>query len=131
MMASRILVVDDEPAVRRAIEKLLRASGYDVRTAAHGEEACEVLARHDVDVILIDLRMPGMSGATLFHVIVTQWPQYYGRVAVMSGDHDAEETEPWLRINRLPVVLKPFQMDEVLAVIQHILPSRERHANGS
>lgn len=74
--------------------------------------------------------MPGMSGATLFHVIATQWPVMASRVVVMSGDVDAQARESWLALNRLPLLLKPFQIHELLAVVERVLPRRWHEANG-
>ncbi|MGU7784358.1 HD domain-containing phosphohydrolase [Burkholderia sp. PU8-34] len=60
--AAVILLVDDEPGVLSALRRLLRQSGYDVRTADGGEAALEILASADVDLIVSDMRMPHMSG---------------------------------------------------------------------
>ncbi len=61
--------------------------------AATGEEACELLEAHDVDVILLRLRMPSMSGQTLFHVVGSRWPHLVPRIVIMSGDPAAEDHE--------------------------------------
>ena len=95
-----------------------------------GDEACQVLDSHTIDVILLYLHMPGMSGATLFHVIATQWPVMASRVIVMSGDDEARARESWLTLNRLPMVPKPFQIKELLEAVERMLPRRAREANG-
>jgi NtrC-family two-component system response regulator AlgB len=59
---SRILVIDDDPHIRRTLEILLRGDGHDVLGAASGEEALERLERERVDIALVDLQLPGMSG---------------------------------------------------------------------
>ena len=130
MVNTRILVVDDEAAIRRAVQRVLERHQFDVLLAASGTEACALLEGHTVDVVLLDLHMPGMSGATLFHVIATQWPVLASRVVVMSGDVDAGSQESWLSLNRLPLVLKPFQIHELLEVIESVVPERLREANG-
>src|SRR5438045_9516431 len=58
----RILVVDDEPAVRRAVRSGLTLEGYEVRLAREGAEALDVLASERVDAIVLDLLMPGLDG---------------------------------------------------------------------
>lgn len=130
MVTKRILVVDDEAAIRRAVLRVLERHHYEVLLAASGDEACALLEGHTVDVVLLDLHMPGMSGATLFHVIATQWPVLANRVVVMSGDTDAGSHESWLALNRLPLVSKPFQLHELLAVIESVIPKRLREVNG-
>ena len=58
----KILVVDDEPGLRQTLTRILGAEGHATITAGDGEEALERLATDDVDLVLCDLRMPGMSG---------------------------------------------------------------------
>lgn len=61
-MAARVLIVEDNPANRQLMEYLLKAFGYDVRTASDGAEAITVAAREHPDVILMDLQLPGIDG---------------------------------------------------------------------
>ena len=58
----RVLVVDDQPPNIRLLEAILTPRGYDVRTASSGEEALEVIAGTDIDLVLLDIVMPGMDG---------------------------------------------------------------------
>jgi len=58
----RILVVDDEPAMRRALRATLSASGFIIEEARNGEEAVELVAKRSVDLVLLDSNMPGMGG---------------------------------------------------------------------
>lgn len=132
MKPRRVLIVDDEPAVRRALEKALSRAGHTVLLAPSGEQACELLAVQQVDAILMDLRMPSMSGQTLFHVILSQWPWLASRIAVMSGDPDAEDQQEWLAIYRLPVLGKPFELARVFDMVEHLCGEAERRqANSS
>jgi len=127
----RVLIVDDEPAVRRALEKALTRAGHTVLLAPSGEEACEVLGAQQVDAILMDLRMPSMSGQTLFHVILSQWPPMASRIAVMSGDPDAEEEQEWLMLYRLPVIAKPFELARVYDMVERLCAEAERRQASS
>jgi DNA-binding NtrC family response regulator len=132
MKVRRVLIVDDEPAVRRALEKALTRAGHSVLLAPTGEHACELLAVEQVDAILMDLRMPSMSGQTLFHVILSQWPRLAARIAVMSGDPDADEAQEWLALYRLPVLGKPFELARVFEMVEHLcMEAERRQANGS
>jgi two-component system response regulator MprA len=59
---ARVLVVDDEPAVRRALERALRLDSYDVELAGDGEEALDALAQHPADAVILDVAMPRLDG---------------------------------------------------------------------
>ena len=130
MTARTVLVVDDERALRRVIARALDGAGYRTLEAASGEEACELLRAEPVDVLLVDLRMPGMSGQTLFHAVSAEWPELTSRVIVMSGDPDAPDTAGWLDYHRLPVLPKPFDVSDLLAAVALRLHTPKR-ANGA
>ena len=113
-----VLLVDDEPAIRRALERALRLWGHAVHVATNGEDAIEVLRHEAVDLVLMDLRMPGMSGQTLFHSIAARWPQLVERVIVMTGDLEAEDHYDWLKQHDLPLLMKPFELKELEARLE-------------
>jgi CheY-like chemotaxis protein len=125
-----ILVVDDEPAVRRALERVLTRLGHTVQTATSGEAACEALATSQVDLVLMDLRMPGMSGQTLFHSIVARWPHLVTRVIVMTGDPEAQDHHDWLRHNDLPVLTKPFELAQLEQLVSAMATEERRQSQG-
>lgn len=131
MIPRHVMVVDDEPAVRRALEKAFTRAGHSILSAATGEQACEILESRTVDAILIDLRMPGMSGQTLFHVILSQWPPMASRIAVMSGDPDADEEQEWLALYQLPVIAKPFELARVFDMVERLCVDAERRQASS
>ena len=130
MNTRSVLVVDDEPAVRRALEKALTRRGHTVFLATCGEQACELLTSQSVDAILMDLRMPTMSGQTLFHVILSQWPHLAARVAIMSGDPDADDQQEWLQLYQLPVLPKPFELHRVFDMVDVLTAAERRQVNG-
>jgi DNA-binding response OmpR family regulator len=116
-----ILVVDDEPAVRRAVFRALSEAGYRVFEAADGAEALVVLSRvaHRVDLVLSDVRMPGVNGAQLARELAEAWPQQ--RVLFMSGQ-PREVLEgyelPETGVELLP---KPFTVQALLARVRECL----------
>jgi DNA-binding response OmpR family regulator len=120
-----VLIVDDEPAIRRAMDRALTRLGYAVQQAGSGEAALDVLSAQAVDVILLDLRMPGMSGQTLFHSIVARWPHLVSRVIIMTGDIEAEDHHEWLRIHQLPILHKPFELAELETVVKQVASRAE------
>jgi two-component system response regulator MprA len=120
MRSLSVLLVDDEPAIRRALEKALTRMGHRALLAASGEEACELLAAFPVDVVVMDLRMPSMSGQTLYHSIASRWPHLATRVVVMTGDPLAEDHNEWLELHDLPVLMKPFELAQLEALLRAI-----------
>lgn len=127
----RILVVDDDAAVRRTLDRALARAGHTVILAASGEQACELLqAGTEVDLVMMDLRMPTMSGRTLFQMILAQWPVLAGRLVVMSGDPEADDHASWMSLHDLPVMPKPFSLQEVYAMVDFLSRPERKKANG-
>ena len=131
MKNTAILVVDDYKAVRRALGRALESVGYTVYLAASGEEALVILREHHIDAVVLDLHMPVMSGQTLFHVLISKWPELKAKVLIMTGDAKAEEKETWLKLYDLPIVKKPFALGEVITLIDVLTKDEPREANGS
>ena len=130
-MSWRILVVDDQEQVRRALERALSRAGHIVVTAGSGEEAAELLADGLApDMVFMDLRMPTMSGRTLYQVMLAQWPDLVRQLCVMSGDPDADDHAAWLALHEIPVLAKPFDLRDVYAMVDLLAPRGRREVNG-
>jgi len=109
---SRVLVVDDEAPIRRALGINLRARGYDVDLAETGEEALDLAARHHPDVVILDLGLPGIDGVEVIHGL-RGWTEV--PIVVLSA-RDAEGAKvAALDAGADDYVTKPFGMDELLA----------------
>lgn len=125
----RVLVVDDEPQILRALRAALRGHGYDVQTAADGEEALDLLALHPPDVVILDLIMPGKSG---FDVVreVRAWPQPAPAPAiiVLSARGEERDKVTALDLGADDYLTKPFSMNELLARIRVALRHRPEQA---
>lgn len=120
-MPVRVLVVDDEPQILRALRAALRGHGYDVQTAQDGEEALDLLATHPPDVMILDLVMPGKSGFDVVREVRT-WSQI--PIIVLSargGEHDKVTA---LDLGADDYLTKPFGADELLARIRVALRHR-------
>ena len=116
--ATRILIVEDETELVRALRINLRARQYDVLTAATGREALAVAASHPPDAIILDLGLPDIDGTEVI-VELRRW--YHAPVIVLSG-----RTSPGDKIGALDVgaddyVTKPFAMAELLARLRAVL----------
>jgi two-component system, OmpR family, KDP operon response regulator KdpE len=126
---SRVLVVDDEPQIRRALSINLRARGYDVDLAPDGERALDLAARKHPDVVVLDLGLPGIDGVDVIRGLRgwTQVPIVVLSVRDAEGDKVAA-----LDAGADDYVTKPFGMDELLArlraALRRIAPAEEEEA---
>jgi two-component system KDP operon response regulator KdpE len=112
MTGQRVLVVDDEPHILRALETTLRGAGYDVDTAATGESALTQAAVHPPDAVILDLVLPGKSGADVCREL-RQWIQ--APVLILSAVGEEREKVAALDAGADDYVTKPFGVDELLA----------------
>ncbi len=109
---TRVLVVDDEPQIRRALGINLRARGYEVDLAENGEVALDLAARHQPHVVVLDLGLPGIDGVDVIHGL-RGWSTV--PVVVLSvRDREADKVAA-LDAGADDYVTKPFGMDELLA----------------
>jgi len=109
----KILVVDDEPEMRRGLRTSLRANGYEVDEARSGEEAVQTICQHAADLVLLDVNMPGIGGVEACRRIRSARP---GVGIVMITVRDAEEdTVQALEAGADDYITKPFRLRELLA----------------
>jgi two-component system cell cycle sensor histidine kinase/response regulator CckA len=121
-----ILVVEDEPSVRRVVKRILEGNGYTVISASSGKEALEVVQDESVDLVLTDMVMPGMSGKELVADLMLVLP--HARYCYMSGyaqelmaSNNEEEQVPLLR--------KPFSTHELLSRVRALLDGSTKRSN--
>jgi DNA-binding NarL/FixJ family response regulator len=125
-MSKRLLVVDDEPNLLVAVAACLRGEGYEVTTARSGREALVRLAETMPDLIISDIRMPGMDGYTLArHVRSSARTALVPIVFLTAKDEMADRVEGF-RNGVDAYLTKPFEPDELVAVIKSILSRVER-----
>ncbi len=110
-----ILLIDDEPQIRRVLRTSLSALGANVLDVQTGEEALELLREHTVDLILLDLNMPGMGGLEACRAIRNGWDVPIIVVSVRESDRDKVEA---LDAGADDYVSKPFSFDELMARIR-------------
>src|SRR5947209_3383282 len=118
---ARILVVDDEIEIVRALQRSLMAHGFEVYTANSGEQALEEIAQHRPDVMLLDLGLPGISGVEVCKRVRAQSNL---PIIVLSVKDTERDKVLALDLGADDYVSKPFGMNEVLARIRVAL----RHA---
>ena len=118
-----ILVIDDEPTIRKNVSRLLERAGYRVRTAGTGDEAMALVRTEHFDGAICDLHLPGMSGIRLCEQIWLAAPDLAGRLIVASGDLTGEGVEELVERTRVPPVSKPFTAADLLLAVGAICPA--------
>jgi CheY-like chemotaxis protein len=116
----RVLVVDDEPAVRRLLARILRTRGYDVFETedAHSALAFMGSATRPMDLVVTDIVMPVMSGVRFAEQIRSQWPAV--KVLFVSG-FPTPDAVPTPEMSSIPLLAKPFTPDQIEAKVRELL----------
>lgn len=109
---SSVLIVDDEEIVRRAHLRSLERSGCEARLAEDGDGAIREMERNPADVILLDLRMPGLDGMDVLKTIKNRWPD--SEVVVITGYPTLESAKEAVRLGACNYIAKPVGPDEVV-----------------
>jgi DNA-binding NtrC family response regulator len=117
-----ILIVDDEEVLQDVLSSLLRKEGYDVLSARSGEEGLEVLAENDVDLVLLDLMLPGISGQDVLQKIRRSDPDTV--VVVVTAYSSIEGAIEAMRSGAFHYIPKPFKNQEVLLTVRKGLEQR-------
>ena len=124
-----ILVVDDEPELCRALQKLLGRNGYRVLSAGNGEEGLDVLRREEVHLVLSDLQMPKMGGLDLFRAarVVSPGTEF----VIITGHGTVETAVGAMKLGAYDFIEKPFSTTTALKVVQKALEKQSLIAENS
>ena len=117
----RILVVDDEPLVTLLIAEALALEGHEVDTAKNGREALERISAYAYDAILSDLRMPELDGVGLYRELDQRNPGLLRQIAFVSGTTQPVEYASFLEETGVPVLRKPFAIDDLQRLVRRLL----------
>ncbi len=110
----KVLVVDDELVVRESYNRCLSGGIYSVRAAHNGREAIEMMEEEPSDVVLLDLRMPGMGGIDLLRLLKERWPE--SEVVIITGYPSIESAKEALRLGAHNYLAKPVGPREIVEV---------------
>jgi CheY-like chemotaxis protein len=116
-----ILVVDDEPFIAQLITDVLSGDGYDVDTASDGLGALECVARRAYDLILSDLRMPGLDGLGLYRELERSRPDLARRFVFITGTSEHTDYAGLVVDLAVPILTKPFDMAALQRVTRETL----------
>ncbi len=125
----RVLVVDDEPDVRKVIKRILTKAGYDVIEAEDGEKAIEAINEGEnpvlLNVIISDIRMPKMNGIEAINYFQQQWPR--GPIIVLTGFQDMQMAIGFLKKGVVDYLVKPVEPEKLTSAVAKALGQRELH----
>lgn len=111
----KILVVDDEKVIRDGCYRVLRGKGYDVITAENGQAAIDILAKEPLDIILLDLKMPAMSGEEVLEITGEKYPDI--PVIIITGHGTVDTAVECMKKGAYDFITKPFQKDQFLLTV--------------
>lgn len=109
-----ILVVDDERGMRETVVEILASAGYSVSEANAGDVALEHITRNDFDIVVMDIRMPGMDGVSVLEQMGSPPPQ----VILMTGYANEERLRQAVVSHAFAIVHKPFAASYLLRLIE-------------
>jgi PAS domain S-box-containing protein len=119
--SARILIVDDEEAIRLLVSTILSQSECSVDATGDAGEALAKLESTSYDIVLMDIRMPGMSGMELYARVIDKHPKLTGKVIFMTGDSSDLTTRAFLEQNKLTFLTKPFDIETLLKKVNGLL----------
>ncbi len=122
-MKSNILVVDDEPVARQSLSDILRLEGYQVTSVANGELAVEHIRQYTVDLIVLDLKMPGMNGMDVVQVVNQLAPDT--EIILLTAHGSMETAVEALRQRVHDYLFKPASPTQILESVRRGLERRE------
>ena len=114
----RLLVVDDDSEIAALLKRYLSAQGFSVSTVGHGSDMLALLATSEIDLVLLDLGLPGEDGLELTRYLHEHWR---GPVIIVTGRADSVDRIVGLELGADDYVTKPFELRELLARIRSVL----------
>ena len=112
------LIVEDEPAIGRACQRVLTAEGFEVDVAGDGVIAKEFISKKSYDLCLSDIRLPKMNGMELYRHIEQEYPGLTQKVIFTTGDLLSKDTRKFLKESERPFLLKPFTPEQLRSVVK-------------
>ena len=125
MIRTKLLLVDDEEDFVFALAERLRFRKYDTRAATSGEAALSEIEKERPDIVVLDLKMPGMGGMEVLKEIKTRDPSI--DVIILTGSVDSEIGEIALRAGATYHIVKPMDIEDLMQKLQDIEKQRDLH----
>lgn len=126
---THVLLVDDEPAICKALGIALTRAGFRVSTALSGEAAAAVIRGEHVDLLVVDLRIPDMRGDAFFELAAAIQPHLRSRTLFTTGDI-TERAQELIEACRCPLLRKPFELKELIDWVRGVQPKAGSQSAG-
>lgn len=118
---THVLLVDDEPAICKALSLALTRAGFRCSTALSGETAMSIVRAEHVDVLVLDLRIPDMRGDSFFELASAIQPHLRARTLFTTGDI-TERAQELIEACRCPMLRKPFDLKDLIDWVRGVQP---------
>jgi len=128
---THVLLVDDEPAIVKALAQALTRSGFRTSTALSSETAMQIVRGEHVDVLVLDLRIGDLRGDALFELAAAIQPHLRTRTLFTTGDI-TERAQELIEACRCPLLRKPFDLKDLIEWVRDVQPvSRPQHGQSA
>jgi len=115
------LIVEDEPIIAKVCLRTLTAQGFEVDLAPSGTVATALVDKKDYDVVVSDIRTPGMNGIQFYRYLIERHPDRAGRVIFTTGDVMSRDVAEFLEGLRTPWLPKPFTPNDLVSAVHRVL----------
>lgn len=129
MSNAKILVVDDEKSIRLTVAQSLEPQGYTVKTAVNGNDALDQLQQEAFDLMLTDLKMPGMDGMALVEQAIQLHPHL--QMIMISAHGTVENAVEVMKLGAIDFIQKPFTPKEIRELVKQVLDRKTREEDAS
>ncbi len=119
----KVLIVDDEEAVQDVLQEILKEADYQVITAASGLEALERVCEQEIEAVLLDIKMPEMSGIEVLGKLTADWPEIC--VVMVTAVADTQTAIEAMKLGAYDYIVKPFNLDDVVLKIRGAIEKRD------
>ncbi|MBQ3650342.1 MAG: sigma-54-dependent Fis family transcriptional regulator, partial [Treponema sp.] len=122
-MKFTLLIIDDEKNIREGLAANFELEDYNVKTAATGEEGLKIIEKGDIDLVITDLRMPGISGEQVLAKVTAETPGI--PVIILTGHGSIDSAVDAMRHGAYDFLTKPLNLDQLGMIVKRALESRE------
>lgn len=121
-MKEKILIVDDQFGIRILLNEVFQKEGYQTFQAANGIQALEIVTKHDPDLVLLDMKIPGMDGIEILKRMKVIDPEI--RVIIMTAYGELDMIQEAKDLGAITHFAKPFDIDDIRAAVRKHIPQR-------
>jgi two-component system response regulator (stage 0 sporulation protein F) len=121
-MKTKILIVDDQFGIRILLNEVFQKEGYQTFQAANGVQALDIVKKHDPDLVLLDMKIPGMDGIEILKRMKVLDPDI--RVIIMTAYGELDMIQEAKNLGALTHFAKPFDIDDIRAAVRKHIPQK-------